>query len=123
MTRVALALILAALCAAPSAEARPRHHRHHYVGHDYRPRAWCGWFLRQQLGVADRRFNLAANWRFYGRPAGGPVLGAIVVWSHHVGRITGPCNGRACVVTSGNDGHAVRTRMRSVAGAVFRVPG
>jgi hypothetical protein len=36
--------------------------------------------MRQQLGVADPRFNLARAWAGYGRPAGGPVLGAIVVW-------------------------------------------
>jgi len=91
---------------------------------DYRPRAWCGWWLRQQLGVADRRFNLAREWTRYGRPAGGPHVGAIVVWRHHVGRIVGPCNGAVCLIQSGNDGHAVRTRERSVAGAIaFRVPG
>jgi hypothetical protein len=30
-------------------------------GNDIRPRAWCGWWMRQQLGVADRAFNLARN--------------------------------------------------------------
>jgi|SRR5215471_7747789 len=91
---------------------------------DYRPHAWCGWWMRQQLGVSDRRFNLARNWARWGRPAGGPQVGAIVVWPHHIGRIVGPCQGHVCLIQSGNDGHAVRTRERSIAGAIaFRVPG
>jgi hypothetical protein len=124
--RILLALAIAGLMSAPASEANARHRHHrHYVGahHDGRPSAWCGWWLRQRLGVADRRFNLARSWAGFGRPAMGPAPGVIVVWRHHVGQITGPCEGRVCVVTSGNDGHAVRTRPRSVAGAVFRVPG
>jgi len=94
------------------------------AGADYRPHAWCGWWLRQQLGIADRNLNRAIMWARWGRPAGGPHVGAIVVWPHHVGRIVGPCNGSVCLIESGNDGRAVRTRERSVAGAVaFRVPG
>jgi hypothetical protein len=122
-TRILIAIAFAALLAGPSAEARHREpvSHHHYVGHDARPRAWCGWWMRQQLGVNDRRFNLAREWARYGRPAGGPQIGAIVVWHHHVGRITGH-DGKNWIVTSGNDGHAVRTRPRSVAGAVFRMP-
>src|SRR5690242_10780592 len=88
--RIVLAVAIAALLAAPSAEARDRHHQsHNYVTRDARPRAWCGWWMRQQLGVADRRFNLARSWASYGRPAPGPCIGCIVVWRHHVGRITG----------------------------------
>src|SRR5215831_11596852 len=85
---------------------------------DGRPRAWCGWYMRQQLGVADRAYNLARNWAHWGRPSG-PVIGAVVVWRHHVGRIVGPCSGSVCVVNSGNDGgHQVRTRERSIANAI-----
>jgi hypothetical protein len=40
-----------------------------------------------------------------------------VVWRHHVGRIVGQENGQ-WIVQSGNDGHAVRTRARSIAGAI-----
>ncbi len=53
----------------------------------------------------------------YGYDAGGPSVGAIVVWRHHVGKIVGQENGQ-WIVQSGNDGHAVRTRARSVAGAI-----
>jgi hypothetical protein len=48
------------------------------------------------------------------RPAG---PGAIVVWRHHVGIITGR-HGNQWVVKSGNDGRRVRERPRSVAGAI-----
>jgi hypothetical protein len=107
---------------ATTADARTHRHYHQVGSQDARPRAWCGWWMRQQLGVADRRFNLARSWASYGRPSAGPCVGCLVVWRHHVGRITGH-DGRNWIVTSGNDGHAVRTRARSVAGAVFRQPG
>jgi hypothetical protein len=91
------------------------------VGH--RPRAWCGWYMRQQLGVANPAGNLARWWAGFGRPAHGPQVGAIVVWRHHVGRITGRTADGKWVVKSGNDGHAIRERPRSVAGAIaFRWP-
>lgn len=90
---------------------------------DPRPRAWCGWWLRQQLNVADRSGNLARWWRGYGSNARGPAIGAIVVWSHHVGIITGKSES-GWVVKSGNDGNAVRERERSLRGAIaFRWPG
>ena len=49
-------------------------------------------------------------------------VGVIVVWAHHVGLITGRTDGQ-WIVKSDNDGHAVRERPRSVAGAIaFRNP-
>jgi hypothetical protein len=48
-------------------------------------------------------------------------VGAVVVWSHHVGMITGRSASGQWIVKSGNDGGQVRERPRSVAGAVFRV--
>ena len=84
-----------------------------------RPRAWCGWWMRTQLGGGPE-FNLAANWRRYGR-ASGPQIGAVVVWPHHVGIITGRASNGRWIVKSGNDGGRVRERAQSVAGAVFRV--
>ncbi|RUO97453.1 hypothetical protein [Hyphomicrobium sp.] len=83
-----------------------------------RPRAWCGWWMRTQLGGGPE-YNLAANWRHYGRPSG-PRVGAVVVWPHHVGMITGRSANGQWIVKSGNDGNAVRERPMSVAGAVFR---
>ena len=134
------------LCAlAGSANAHSRHHRHHYqhrheitapdfaVGLGYglvhqlksigpRPRAWCGWEMRREMGVSDPAYNLARNWSHYGSPAHGPGVGVIVVWPHHVGRIVGGESGH-WLVHSGNDGHQIRERVRSVAGAIaFRWP-
>jgi hypothetical protein len=100
-----------------SAEARIVHHgyRHHYAG---RLGAWCGWFMRRQVGSdPGPSYNLAQSWTHYGSNAGGPSVGAIVVWRHHVGKIVGQENGQ-WIVQSGNDGHAVRTRPRSLAGAI-----
>lgn len=89
---------------------------------DPRPHAWCGWWMRHHLGVADKRYNLARNWAHYGTPAPGPEIGAIVVWRTHVGIITGATS-TGWVVKSGNDDHAVRERERPLRGAIaFRRP-
>jgi hypothetical protein len=83
-----------------------------------RPAAWCGWYMRQKVGAdPGPEYNLARSWAHYGSNAGGPSIGTIVVWRHHVGRIVGQVNGQ-WIVESGNDGHAVRTRPRSLAGAI-----
>jgi hypothetical protein len=114
-----------------SAEARPFHRHHHHYGHRHyrhhagdrhhyagRPWAWCGWYMRQQVGSdPGPKYNLARSWAQYGSNAGGPAVGAIVVWPHHVGEIVGQENGH-WIVRSGNDGHTVRTRARSLAGAI-----
>lgn len=84
-----------------------------------RPARWCGWWLRTQKG-GGAELNLARNWANWGRPSG-PQVGAVVVWSHHVGMITGRSASGQWIVKSGNDGGQVRERPRSVAGAVFRV--
>jgi hypothetical protein len=84
-----------------------------------RPRQWCGWWMRTQRGGGPE-FNLAWNWRNYGRPTT-PQVGAVVVWRHHVGEIVGRASNGQWIVRSGNDGGAVRTRARSVAGAIFRI--
>ncbi len=84
-----------------------------------RPRAWCGWWMRTQRG-GGAHLNVAWNWSKWGSPSG-PQVGAVVVWRHHVGEIVGRAPNGQWLVRSGNDGGAVRTRARSVAGAVFRV--
>lgn len=91
------------------------------VGLGLRPARWCGWWMRSQLGGGPE-LNLARNWKGWGRPSG-PRVGAVVVWSHHVGIITGRAGNGQWIVKSGNDGGRVRERPRSVAGAVFRVAG
>jgi hypothetical protein len=83
-----------------------------------RPSRWCGWWMRTQKGGGPE-LNLARNWAHWGRPSG-PQVGAVVVWSHHVGMITGRTASGQWIVKSGNDGGRVRERPRSVAGAVFR---
>ena len=109
-TRLILLIAIIALTVSPVHASDPR------------PHAWCGWWLRHQLGVADKAYNLARNWAHFGSPSGGPAIGAIVVWGHHVGIITAR-NGSGWVIKSGNDGHAVRERERSVRGAIaFRWP-
>ena len=118
----------AVLCAlASNAEARSYHHHRYSGGHEHyagRPGAWCGWYMRSQVGSdPGPSYNLARSWASYGSNAGGPQVGAIVVWRHHVGKIVGQENGQ-WIVQSGNDGHAVRTRPRSLAGAIaFRTAG
>lgn len=84
-----------------------------------RPRRWCGWYMRTRRGGGPE-YNLAWNWRNYGR-ASGPQVGAVVVWRHHVGEIVGQAANGRWIVRSGNDGGRVRERARSVAGAIFRV--
>jgi hypothetical protein len=74
--------------------------------------------MRSQLGGGPE-LNLARNWKNWGRPSG-PQVGAVVVWSSHVGIITGRTANGQWIVKSGNDGGRVRERPRSVAGAVFR---
>jgi len=95
-----------------------------WFGPDTRPRQWCGWFMRQVFHVADRGYNWAPNWARWGHPAPGPRVGAVVVWWYHVGKIVGAPDPKGrWLVTSGNDGNAVRTRYLSVAKAIaFRMP-
>ncbi len=85
---------------------------------DGRPRAWCGWYARSLVGQdPGPAYNLARNWAHWGRPAS-PGVGVMVVWAHHVGMITGRAANGEWIVKSGNDGHAVRERPRSLAGAI-----
>lgn len=104
-----------------------RHARHYRGGERYasrrsaggRPARWCGWYMRTRRGGGPE-YNLAWNWRNYGRSSG-PQVGAVVVWRHHVGEIVGRSSNGQWIVRSGNDGGRVRERPRSVAGAIFRV--
>ena len=81
-------------------------------------RAWCGAYLSAYLGRNDRRLALAREWAREGSNAGGPGVGVVVVWPHHVGIITGQAPNGEWLVHSGNDGGAVRTRARSLRGAI-----
>lgn len=89
----------------------------HGSGYGARPRAWCGWEMRRLVSSdPGSSYNLARNWAHWGHsgPAG---IGAVVVWRHHVGKIVGRENGN-WVIESGNDGHRLRTRPRSIAGVI-----
>jgi hypothetical protein len=119
MMRTLMAITALFCLLGSSAEARSSHHHYrHYQHYAGRPGAWCGWYMRSQVGSdPGPNYNLARSWAHYGSSAGGPAVGAIVVWRHHVGKIVGQENGQ-WIVQSGNDGHAVRTRPRSLAGAI-----
>ena len=84
-----------------------------------RPRAWCGWYARGLVGSdPGPEYNLARNWSHWGHAAS-PGVGVMVVWSHHVGMITGRAPDGQWIVKSGNDGGGVaRERPRSIAGAI-----
>lgn len=113
---------------APLQPERPRNtprkgRKHRLEGGSYwaKPGRWCGWWMRTQFGGGPE-FNLAKNWARRGSSAGGPTVGAVVVWPHHVGVITGKASGGRWIVKSGNDGGRVRERARSLGGAIaFRM--
>lgn len=88
-----------------------------------RPGRWCGWWLGNHLGMQKRELWLARNWAKVGSNAGQPGIGVVVVWRNHVGVITGR-TASGWIVKSGNDGNAVRERVRSISGAIaFRHVG
>lgn len=86
---------------------------------------WCGIYMNSYFGMSKRSLWVARNWAREGVAASGPTVGAVVVWRHHVGVIAGPPDARGrWLVHSGNDGNAVRTRYRSLRGAIaFRHVG
>jgi hypothetical protein len=130
--RAILATAIYCVLACTAADAHSARHRHDLspaaiLGHGLihmlqsmtRPRAWCGWYMRQVEHVADPAFNRAAEWAHYGHRAAAPAPGVIVVWPHHVGVIRGgPDAAGDWLIESGNDGGTVRTRFRSLAGAI-----
>ena len=82
-----------------------------------RPNGAAGGCARRGGGP---EYNRAWSWSRWGN-ASAPRVGAVVVWPHHVGIITGRAANGQWIVKSGNDGGSVRERPRSVAGAVFRI--
>lgn len=117
--RPALALAALLLLGSP-AEARP----------SGCPHAWCGCWLAMQYGFTGakaRTLWLARNWaRLFPHTHLAP--GTVAVFARgkrggHVGRVEGVRPG-AVLLTSGNDGRAVRTRWRSTRGLIAAVnPG
>lgn len=108
MIKRLIIVVVIAIVGAFMVRASHAHTRfHHYNPHAYhnysdpRPHAWCGWFLRQKLGIADRSYNLAINWLHYGHPALGPCIGCIAIGRHHVAKIVGR-QGNQWVTEDGN---------------------
>lgn len=91
---------------------------------DARRLPWCGIYMGKYFGMSDRSLWVARNWASVGTAASGPGEGVVVVWRHHVGVIVGRDSSGEWLVHSGNDGNAVRTRPRSLRGAIaFRYVG
>jgi len=78
-----------------------------------KPSRWCGWWMRTVFGGGPE-YNLARNWAKRGTSAGGPRVGAVIVWKSHVGIITGKASDGRWIVKSGNDSNQVRERARSL---------
>lgn len=125
--RAMLFACIALLALTSGADARPRHHHHrHHVSHDRhahsgygpRPSAWCGYFMRQRTGIKDPALNLARNWARVGSPASGPAPGVIGVMAHHVFEVVQVVAPGRVLAISGNDGHAVKTRVRSTSSVI-----
>lgn len=119
MRRILFAMLFV-LAAATPGHAR---HVHHHAAATYtadRPAdcyriPWCGCWLRHQFSIADRRLNLALNWLHVGSRAAGPAPGIVGVMRHHVFKVLAVVGPGRVLAISGNDGHAVRTRVRSTA--------
>jgi hypothetical protein len=114
-------LLLALLLCLP-AGAQAHGHRHivrDVHPSDGRPSAWCGWWMRREVGRdPGPQFNLARAWASYGSVASGPAPGVIGVMPHHVFKVVEVLARGLVLAISGNDGHAVRTRPRSTAGVI-----
>jgi len=83
-----------------------------------KPGRWCGWYARRLFGGGPE-YNLARNWAKRGTSAGGPRVGAVVVWPNHVGVIVGRSKDGRWLVHSGNTaGGRIATKPRSVSGAI-----
>jgi N-acetylneuraminic acid mutarotase len=117
---VVVAALLCAFTVDANARGHHRHHSHHhrYHHHAHRGLPWCGMYMSKYFGKSDSRLARARQWAHVGSAASGPGVGVVVVWPHHVGVITGQTAKGQWIVHSGNDGGAVRTRPRSVAGAI-----
>jgi uncharacterized protein (TIGR02594 family) len=87
---------------------------------------WCAAFANlvlQRTGHRGSGSALARSFAHYGRPAPGPVPGAIVVFPHHVGFVVRAEGGGRIRVVSGNHGHRVGEGVYSTRRAIaYRYP-
>lgn len=85
-------------------------------------RAWCGCWLAQHFGIHDKGLWLARNWLKKGQPVARPAPGVIAIFARrkggHVGIVTAVPGPGKIEVLSGNDGGAVRQRVRSTANVI-----
>jgi hypothetical protein len=80
---------------------------------------WCGIYMARYFHKSDPRLAQARRWALEGINAGGPGIGIVVVWPHHVGVIVGiDTKSGLWMVHSGNDGDRIRTRPRLLRGAI-----
>jgi len=87
---------------------------------------WCAAFANlvlQRTGHRGSGSALARSFAHYGRPAPGPVPGAIVVFPHHVGFVIRAEGSGRIRVVSGNHGHRVGEGLYSMRRAIaYRYP-
>jgi uncharacterized protein (TIGR02594 family) len=87
---------------------------------------WCAAFANlvlQRTGHRGSGSALARSFAHYGRPAPGPVPGAIVVFAHHVRFVVRAEGGGRIRVVSGNHGHRVGEGVYSTHRAIaYRYP-
>lgn len=114
----AIALVLA-LASSP-ADARSRHGLEPGQPAACRGIPWCGCWLRLRKGLTDVRLNKARAWATLGTRALVCRPGLIAVWPHHVGEVTECLTGGMIRLISGNDGNAVRERVRPLGRARLR---
>ena len=87
---------------------------------------WCAEFANLVLERTGHRGSgsaLARSFASYGKPAPGPVPGAIVVFPHHVGFVIGSAGPGRIRIVSGNHGHRVGDGVYSTRRAIaYRYP-
>lgn len=76
---------------------------------------WCGWYMGLRRGLRDRTLWIAQKWAHVGRPADGPAPRVIGVERHHVYEVIKVVGPGKVLAISGNDGGAVKVRVRSTA--------
>ena len=87
------------------------------------PHAYCGCGLRQYLGLADKRLNLASNWARLLPRAAGPAPGLAAVRSGHVMYIEAAAgNGQWLIRDYNSGGGLSRVHVRDVRGYIFVNP-
>ena len=72
--------------------------------------------MGKMFGLPRRDLWIARNWARIGSPSHARP-GVVAVWRHHVGKVI-EVDGPRILLTSGNDGNAIRTRWWSIRGII-----